>query len=175
MTERWYERLREEYRPTSVRVLLIAESPPASPIDNQRFFYSSVLTGHDNLFRGVALAAYGLGREDLARLGKDAVLRRLQADGYWLIDAVDMPVNHLDGGHRRQLIDGSIPSLVPRAIAASPSVGAFICKAPIYERVAGPLRAAGVTVLNKGPAPFPLGNTRAEFVECWRRDISDLG
>jgi hypothetical protein len=167
----WYEQLRQQYRPQQVRVLLIAESPPASTSEDRRFFYSPHLTGHDNLFRGVALAAYGLNKRDLSRDGKAPVLRRLQSDGIWLIDAVDTPVNHLDTGARSQLIRNSVPGLIHRAQSAAPSVGVFICKAPLYDMIARSLEVADVIVLNRGPAPFPLGNTRAEFVNCWRRDV----
>lgn len=167
----WYETLRHQYKPPTVRVLLVAESVPDPSAGDRRFFYSDELTGHDNLFRGVALAQYGLDASALRSTSKTDVLRQLQHDGFWLIDTVCFPVNHLRSSERRQAIRDAVPALIERARLAQPSVGAFVCTTPIHQAAAAPMRTAGVTVLNTTPAPFPLGNTRAEFVRCWRRDI----
>jgi hypothetical protein len=88
----WYEQLRSKHRPSRLRVLLIGESPPKSNESARRFFYSPVLTRHDNLYRGVAQALYGE-RVDVDIRDKSAVLARIQSDGFWLIDAVDEPIN----------------------------------------------------------------------------------
>ena len=80
MVTRWYDELRNEYRPERVEVLLVAESPPDPGPGARRFFYSPTLTA-DNLFRGVALAAFGLDKAALARTSKVAVLEQLQVAG----------------------------------------------------------------------------------------------
>src|SRR5690606_22746825 len=87
----WYEELRATYRPRVVRLLLIGESPPDPGDGARRFFYAPTLS-HDNLYRGVAAAFYGteLGFDPSEKL---AVLDRLRADGVWLIDAVDEPID----------------------------------------------------------------------------------
>jgi hypothetical protein len=54
---------------------------------------------------------------------KPAVLGRLQADGFWLIDAVDRPVNHLLPGPRRAAITATAPQLVARCRALAPRRG----------------------------------------------------
>ena len=167
----WYETLRNLYRPDQVRVLLLAESVPDPARGNRRFFYNGELTGHDNLFRGVALAQYGLGGDALRQMSKSEVLQRLKLDGFWMIDAVHYPVNHLGSGERRRAIRDAIPAIVERVGQVQPTVGVFICTTPVYRLTADALRVAGVKVLNTTPAPFPLGNTRAEFVRCWQRDI----
>lgn len=169
----WYDDLRTRYRPRRVEVLLVAESPPDPGAGERRFFYGPSLTA-DNLFRGVALAAFGLDKAALPRTSKVAVLERLRATGVWLIDAVDEPINYLDGRPRRDAIRSAVPGLIARCQEAAPAVGVFVCKAPVYDLVAPGLRAAGLTVLNRTPAPFPLGNTRTQFVECWRRDVTPL-
>jgi hypothetical protein len=169
----WYDELRHEYTPDVVRVLLIAESPPDPLGADRRFFYSSALTGNDNLFRGVALAAYGLSKDDLNRLGKPTVLRRLQSDGFLLIDAVEYPVNHLGSSSRRAAIRESAVNLVARVRQHEPVQGVFICSTPVFIAVAPTLRANGVSVLNTVAAPFPLGNTRQRFVEVWRESVVD--
>jgi hypothetical protein len=55
----WYERLRQQYKPQVLQILLIAESPPDPGSGVRRFFYAPDLT-LDNLYRGVAEAVYGL-------------------------------------------------------------------------------------------------------------------
>ena len=172
MDERsWYESLRAEYRPECVRVLLVAESPPSPTAGTRRFFYSETLTGHDNLFRSVALAAYGMTAADLRAVPKVSVLRRLQADGFLLIDAVETPINHMSSGDKRRAIRGGVPRLLDRCIEIGPTVGAFVISTPVHEAVAGAMTGAGITVLNPIPAPFPLGNTRAQFVKVWQEFV----
>lgn len=141
----WYETLRQHYKPPTVRVLLVAESVPDPLAGDRRLFYSDQLTGHDNLFRGVALAQYGLD----ASAHKTDVLRQPQDDGFWLIDTVTFPVNRLGSGERRRAIRDSIPALIARARLTQPSVGVFICTTPIHQVAAAPMRTAGVTVLTK--------------------------
>ena len=172
MNERsWYESLRAEYRPGRVRVLLVAESPPSPAAGTRRFFYNETLTGHDNLFRSVALAAYGLTAADLRAVAKVWVLRRLQADGFFLIDAVETPVNHMSSGDKRRAIRSGIPRLLHRCVELEPTVGVFVISTPVHEAVAGSMSSAGITVLNPIPAPFPLGNTRAQFVKVWQQFV----
>jgi hypothetical protein len=82
----WYDELRQEYRPERVRLLLVAESPPDPRKGDRRFFYAPELTT-DNLYRSVALALYG-DEPAFNERDKPAVLKRLQRDGVWLVDAV---------------------------------------------------------------------------------------
>ncbi len=129
MDERsWHESLRAEYRPGCVRVLLVAESPPSPTAGTRRFFYSETLTGHDNLFRSVALAAYGSGAAELRAVTKVSVLRRLQADGFFLIDAVETPINHMSSGDKRRAIRSGIPRLLDRCLELEPTVGVLIVR-----------------------------------------------
>jgi hypothetical protein len=164
----WYEELREQYRPDRLEVLLIGESPPDPGDGSRRFFYAPTLQ-IDNLYRGVAQALYGP-EVDLA--DKPAVLGRLQADGFWLIDAVDQPINHLPPGPRRAAISAAVPQLVARCRALAPRRGVIICHRVVYQLTASSLREAGVRVLHDQPLPFPLGNWRAAFITGLRRALS---
>jgi hypothetical protein len=166
----WYEQLREQYRPDRLEVLLIGESPPDPGAGNRRFFYATDLR-IDNLYRGVAQALYGDDPEvDL--VDKPAVLRRLQGDGFWLIDAVDRPINHLPPGPRRVAITAAVPELVTRCRALAPRRGVIICHRVVYQLTSSGLRDAGVRVLHEGPLPFPLGNWRAQFIAGLREALA---
>ena len=165
----WYEQLRDQYRPDRLEVLLIGESPPDPAAGERRFFYAPTLR-IDNLYRGVTQALYAIHPEvDLA--DKPAVLRRLQADGFWLIDAVDRPINHLPPGPRRAAITAAVPQRVSRCHALAPQRGVIICHRVVYQLTAPSLRDAGVRVLHDQPLPFPLGNWRAGFVAGLRRSL----
>jgi len=166
--EAWYEELRERYRPERLRYLLIAESPPDSGQGERRFFYSPVLT-IDNLYRAVAEAVYGGEGVDIRN--KPAVLERLRADGFWLIDAVEHPINNLPSAARARTIRDAVPSLVSRCIDLSPERGTIICHAKVYSLAAQALRQTHVHVLHDEALPFPLGNFRTRFVEGFRRSL----
>jgi hypothetical protein len=103
---------------------------------------------------------------------KPAVLRRLRADGFWLIDAVDQPINHLSPGPRRAAITAAVPQLVARCCDLAPRRGVVICHRVVHQLTVPSLRAAGVRVLHDQPLPFPLGNWRAEFVAGLRRALA---
>jgi hypothetical protein len=164
MDTSWYDKLRNEYRPKVISILLIGESPPDPDSGNLRFFYSSELT-YDNLYRGVAKAAYG---DDIDIDDKVRILSQLKRDGFWLIDAVDQPVNKLKSSDRQAIITSSLPELLRKCLSCAPQKGAIICHGLVYELVASELRKSGIRVLHDNPLPFPLGNWRKRFTSGFR-------
>ncbi len=164
MADGHYERLREQYRPCRLRVLLIGESPPDPNQGEARFFYAPDLTQYDNLYRGVAEAVYGTDPE-YDPSDKQRVLERLSRDGFWLIDAVSEPINRLPRSERRARIVAAAPGLVSRCMELKPQRGVIICHTVVFESVADLLAKSGVSVLHATPLPFPLGNWRRQFVE----------
>lgn len=158
----WYDELRNRYRPDDVRLLLIGESPPDPGSADRRFFYSPTLT-YDNLYRGVAEALYG-NDPGFNISAKPAVLDRLRADGVWLIDAVEHPIDKHASKPRREAIRNAVPGLVSRVQALRPKVGVLVLHSVVYKNTAPALRAAGIQLLHDQPIPFPLGNWRRRFV-----------
>lgn len=168
----WYEELRQQYRPARLRVLLIAESPPDPGAGERRFFYAPRLT-IDNLYRGVAQALYGE-RSDIDVSDKAAVLERLREDGFWVIDAVEEPINKLAAAARARAIAEAVPSLVERCGELAPECGVIICHGKVYAAAAPALRRAGVRVLHEEPLPFPLGNWRRQFVDGFQHALATV-
>ena len=166
----WYEQLRQQYRPDRLEVLLVGESPPDPGTGPRRFFYAPTLS-RDSLYRGVVQGLYGQ-QPGVQLADKQVVLRRLQADGFWLIDASSQPVNHLPRAARRAAIRAAVPQLVERCCDLAPRRGVVICNSVVYELAAPVLRHAGVTVLHDQPLPFPLGNRRAAFVAGLRTALA---
>lgn len=170
----WYEELRQRYRPDVVRLLLIAESPPDPRDAERRYFYAPTLSQYDNLYRGVAEALYGSTAGFDVR-AKVANLTRLRDDGVWLVDAVEHPVNARSKLERRRAIRENVAGLVERCLMVGPTVGVILCHGPVYDATAEPLRQAGIHVLHDVALPFPLGNTRTQFVAGARAALAVAG
>jgi hypothetical protein len=164
------ERLRADYRPERVEVLLIGESPPDPGEGELRFFYAPELRA-DNLYRGVVEAVYGLELDGVKATPKTEMLGRLRNDGFWLIDAVEEPINKRTPRERSEAIREGVPDLVRRCKAIAPRRGVVICHGEVYKLTADALRAAGVRVLHDEPLPFPLGNWRGRFVRGLRESL----
>ena len=159
----WYDQLRLAYKPDALRVLLIGESPPDPGSGDRRFFYAPTLAAHDNLYRGVAAAVYGT-EPALDIRDKTAVLKRLRDDGYWLIDALEEPVNHLSRKERLSRLRSATPRLTERVSELGPSEGVIVCHSLVFDASADAIRRTGTPVLHDVALPFPLGNWRARFI-----------
>lgn len=166
-----YDELRALYRPDEVRVLLVAESPPDPGEGPLRFFYDSTLvTGGDNLYRGVAEAVYG--NEPAVDVNdKVAVLRCLQRDGFWLIDAVQHSINKLKRPARRDAIRSAAPELVARIQTLAPTRGVVICHGGVFDEVAPLLPAEGVHLLHDAMLPFPMAGGRKPIIRGLRQAL----
>jgi hypothetical protein len=163
-TESWYESLRDQYRPKHLRILLIAESPPDPNHSEKRFFYSPVLR-IDNLFRSVGKAVYGNAIDVHDKVG---VLTRLRDDGFWLIDAVETPINKLPTFQRKKLVREGVDRLTERCVLLAPSTGVIICHSDVFRAAHRRLRDAGVALLHNNAIPFPIGNWQGSFIEKFR-------
>jgi hypothetical protein len=158
-----YERLREQYRPKRVRLLLVGESVPDPRDLELRFFYAPKLSQHDNLFRGVVLGIYAQRfRRGSAGQSKASWLMRLRDDGVFLVDAVPHPVNTRKGSVRRHELREHVDDAIA-AIAAPRPMGIVICHKPTYEVLAPPIRRAGLPLLHDDALKFPIGNWREDF------------
>ena len=167
MSDKWYDDLRNRYKPDNLRVLLIGESPPDPGSATPRFFYSPHLL-IDNLYRGVAEAVYGV---NAVLNDKPQPLGRLRDDGFWLIDAIETPVNWHTTSQRRRAISDSVTRLAERCLELKPSIGVIICHGMVFKLSAETLRESGVPILHDQPIPFPLGNWRRQFVSGLRECI----
>lgn len=67
------------------------------------------------------------------------------------------------------------PQLAERCQEFDPPVGVLICHSVVHRAVAETLKGDRVRLLHDRPLPFPLGNTRQQFVDCARAALSDAG
>lgn len=166
----WYEELREAYRPGTLRLLLIGESPPDPGAGARRFFYAPNLT-HDNLYRGVVAALYGdKGGFDPSR--KTTLLEKLRDDGV----GSSMPSRSRSTSDRHLRADArSQPQYHVLRVGSGSCAGRRCDHLPQRRpRAHGTSAAAsGARVLHSRSLPFPLGNWRAQFVDGVRAALVD--
>lgn len=172
----WYAELRARYQPEHVRLLLIGESAPTDHGGTRprNFFYADHL-GYDNLYRGVVEVLYDLRGLEKRSHDKRPWLRRLQADGVFLIDLVPYPVNDVSSKKQRKaILRENVSGCIERARALNPD-GIILCSNDVFDALALPLREVGLPLLHTRALSFPLGNVRDQFVAGFREAYARLG
>lgn len=95
---RW-EKLRESYRPSEIKTLIIGEAPPNG---GTRFFYHDDVPQHDNLFLAVMGVLYPtetlLYKINRTPKEKKKLLERFKTDGFYLMDLFPMPLDQKPKG-----------------------------------------------------------------------------
>lgn len=157
-----YNDTRQLYRPAHIKGLLIAESPPpAARIGGSRHFYRSEKPRHDDrLFVNTIKALYPATTtmlETELEQQKEQWLRTFQADGWYMIEALEKSLPHsITKPQRQALIAKHLPQLIKRvAHLAGPDTKLILIKSNVFEVAAEPLRNAGFTVLNKQLVDYP--------------------
>ncbi len=149
------------FKPDNVRLLLVAEAPPAA-LD--RYFYFLDVSSHDSLFRYVARLVLNA---EPTRFNKAKLLGRLRDAGVFLIDLCLDPV-----ASRREL-RGAVPDLVRRAAELNPD-HIILIKATVYDTALEPLRRAGLPVVDV-LVPFPGSGQQLRFEENMARALDVIG
>lgn len=157
-----YDDTRAEYKPKHIRYLLIAESPPPSAeVQSSRHFYrSEAVRTDDRLFVNTIKALYPEAAdktESQLEPDKEAWLRRFQADGWYMIEALEVSQRHkITKEQRQERIREALPRLLERARQlASSDTKIILIKSNVFEVAAAPLREAGFTVLNTELVDYP--------------------
>lgn len=149
------ERRREaaaRYKPDRIRILLVAEAPPA---DLSRYFYFEDVGTHDSLFRYVFRTVTN---RQPVRESKAKDLAELKAAGVFLIDLKETPV---DGSP----LTGYVPSLVERCTALA-GERIILIKVSVFDAAFEALKAAGLPVVD-GRIPFPGSSQQLRFVAAF--------
>jgi hypothetical protein len=146
-----------KYKPSPVRLLLVAEAPPSS-LD--RYFYFEDVRDQDSLFRHVVRATLAI---ELARPEKASELQQLADRGVFLIDLKPEPKCP------NETLEAYVPDLVMRAAALQPRHVVTI-KASVYDLTHEPLRAANLPVVDQR-VPFPGSGQQRRFLETMGRAL----
>lgn len=98
-----YSRLAEPYKPTKIKLLFIAESPPAYDEKEThgriRYFYSDYLHPRDALFKSFVEALFNI--KKARESDKKKLLKRIRNNDLFLIDVCEKPINKLKPAYRR--------------------------------------------------------------------------
>jgi len=162
MSTHSYNSIRQKYKPSHIKLLLIAESPPP-PLDVQssrQFYYTDRIRKDDRLFINTIRALYPEtmeSSEPILEEHKETWLRRLQQDGIYMIEALEESQKHeVTKPKRQELIKAAIPGLIKRVgELAKPSTKIILIKSNVFEMASKPLKAAGFTVLNTELVDYP--------------------
>jgi hypothetical protein len=151
-----YLAVRCRFEPDDVRLVVVAESPPASGL----YFYNPQGKVSEPLFAAL-MAQLGF-----AAATKEDGLREFQRRGWLLIDATYEPVNRLTRAGRNKVIERDYPLLCKDLAKLIPdrSTPLILIKANVCRLLEPKLVRDEFNVLNRGcVVPFPSSGWQAEF------------
>jgi hypothetical protein len=171
-----YELAAKKYMPEQIRVLFIAESPPAFKTEEKRsYFYFENNPGGDVLFATIVKAKYG---KDYYKNAEDKkrLLNKLKKDGIFLMDAVSFPINRDENWAKRsnkereKIIKKQIPNLLKeldklklrKKITSNTKI--ILIKETTYNTIRSVLYEKGYKVLNKKHIGFPSYHGDRNFI-----------
>jgi hypothetical protein len=146
-----------KYKPPGVKILLVAEAPPASL---ERYFYFENVQAHDALFRYVARGVLGT---EPTRANKPEFLAKLRDAGVFLIDVSPDPIAP------QMALGQFVPDLVERAKALRPEK-VILIKATVYDAAFAALRKAGLPVVGQR-IPFPSSGQQRRFELAFKQAL----
>jgi hypothetical protein len=153
-----YLSFRDRYRPETIKLLLVAESPPASG----RYFYNPAGALTEPLF---AALMREIGASPAT---KDEGLLAFQASGWMLVDATYEPVNTYDGKRRDEVISRDYEQLREDLDHLLPDRTApiILLKANVCRLLEPRLIKEGFRVVNGGRLVyFPSHGQQGKFRE----------
>lgn len=169
-----YERARQLYLPSPIRLIFITEAPPTT--DTNRYFYFEKVSRGDSLFLELMKVLFP---EEVAafdtvkalRAEKKYFLERFTEAGFHLIHATDTPQPDTTATARKHTYRSYIPQLIlqlQKLIDKKTPV--VLISAVVHEACCQGLQQAGYTVLNKEMIEFPNSGQQINF----RRKLSTL-
>jgi len=150
------ERAARKYRPRSVDLLLVAESPPRA-LD--RYFYFEDVPKPDALFRYVAGTILAT---EPTRETKPAHLAALRDRGIFLIDLKPEPTSETR-------LTGEVPGLIRRIRQLKPR-SIILIKTTVYDAAFVALRDSGLPVVDER-VPFPGSGQQRRFESAFARAL----
>jgi hypothetical protein len=142
MTRDSYLSMRRQYQPERPRLVIVAESPPASGL----YFYNRDGAVTEPLFAAM------MKQVGYAPKSKQDGLSRFQQEEWVLVDATYQPVDKLGKSKKERTIVNDYPLLRAdlTSLLADPSVPLILIKANICRLLEPKLKADGFRVLNQG-------------------------
>jgi hypothetical protein len=180
-----FKRAMDRYRPDPLRLLFIAEAPPAYKA-NRFFYFHEVQTG-DALFLEMMKVVYGdaIGFtegggftgptlvKDVRRC-KPRLLRRFMVDGLFLIDASERPMpENATASVKLALLQQSLPRLKVRlkSFLCDRSIPIVLIGRVTYEACFASLKEDGYHVVNEGMINHPARGGQLLFRKKLRETL----
>jgi hypothetical protein len=183
-----FEKAAKRYFPDRLRLLFIAEAPPAFKVN--RFFYFTGLRDGDTLFLEMMKVLYpgevgyreGAFRPGFSvkqmRLRKQKLLRKFQNDGYHLIDAYERPMpDGASAAIKTNLMRSTLPALQSkvRRLEGKRSVPIVLIGGITYSVCAEALRLDGHKIVNDSMIHHPARGGQKLFRTKLREVLTDCG
>ncbi|MGH7242735.1 MAG: hypothetical protein ACREJD_04900 [Phycisphaerales bacterium] len=152
------EEAAERYRPTHVRLLLLAEAPPC---DTSRYFYFEDIPNHDWLYVYVCRGLFGDVEIADLRARKGAYLKTLCENGVFMIDVAP------DGMSSPTLaqLKPFVADAAERCNALNPD-SVILIKSSVYDVAFDALKAAKVRAIDVR-MPFPASGQQPAFLRLF--------
>src|SRR6202167_5708208 len=164
------------YKPATIRVLFIAEAPPAFRFN--RLFYFEDLTDGDTLFLEMMKTLYGSAvgftengfssgsSAEGIRSRKSELLARFMHEGYFLIDASEEPMpDRASSSQKPALLRASMPRLIVRLkeFAIDKNTPIVLIGGVTYSACAQSLMSLGFKVMNEAMIDHPARGGQLRF------------
>jgi hypothetical protein len=161
-----YDAERARYKPSKLRALFIAESPPL-PHSN-RFFYFEKGMERDLLFLETIRACFpqatmGKSAREI-RLDKSEYLDDFKSKGFYLIDATDTPIAGLSKKQKLEALSQSkefLQDKVRQLIKGRTPI--ILISHSVWQTHSESLKSLGYNVAHKKPIPFPAFGHQPTF------------
>jgi hypothetical protein len=172
------------YKPATVRVLFIAEAPPAFRFN--RLFYFENLRNGDTLFLEMMKTLYGSAVGFIEnsfspgssakgiRSRKPEFLAHFMRDGYFLIDASEEPMpDRASSSQKLALLLAAVPRLIVRLkeFAIDKNTPIVLIGAVTYSACAQSLMNLGFNVINEAMIDHPARGGQMRFRQKLRRTL----
>jgi hypothetical protein len=164
MEETKFDIARLKYKPSTIKVLLLAEAPPEAA--SKRFFYFEDVSRGDTLFLETMKALYpeyclehGIPNTKKIRSNKRHLLTRFRNDGYYLEDSCSYPLpKGISPSQKVSILKMELPNLLTRlSVLITTATPIILISSPVFKANYKPLTSVGYSVINVAPIPFPLG------------------
>jgi hypothetical protein len=165
------DQARERYRPSPIRTILIAESPPVDP---DRFFYFESVTEHDSLYLETMKVLFpGRSAKDY-RNAKADYLGKFRDGGLFLLDATDTPI--MKKANKKALVERDKTKLLAKLnrFGVSRKVPIVLVSKSVWDVHNIYLRGMGYSVANTVMIPFPGSGQQKRFRQRLRSVLTQL-
>ena len=168
MTRNEYLTLRRKFEPTSVKLVIVAESPPASG----KYFYNPEGSVREPLFAAL------MSQLGITPTSKEEGLREFQRRSWVLVDATYEPVNTRSDPARDMVIARDYPLLRDDLAALLPdkSVPIILVKVNVLRLLQRKLATDGFNVINGDIVVyFPSSSRQRDFQRRFAAVLKSIG